>query len=500
MKKDKGKLIGVLAVFLVAAAVLWGTILAQGWGPQLGLDLRGGVSVTLTPAPGQGDIDTEILDQTVGVIRNRVDGLGVAEPEIARQGETILVQLPGLTDQDQALQVIGRTAQLQFRRVLEVFPPGSEEYATVGPACEAVREGPPPAGEEVVLCEGTQDDETGEPIAADQRIKYRLGPVALDGSGVTDANAQADEFGFGFRVALDLDREGGQAFAAVTGELACEPEGSPARQLAIVLDGVVESAPTMNPDVVCGQGIAGGSAIITTGGGQEDARQLALVLRTGALPIQLEFATAQTVSPTLGSASLTAGLQAGLIGLILVALYLMVLYRGIGIVAVLELMMFGVITYGIIIVLGNTYGFTLTLAGIAGIIVSIGIAADSSIIFRERYRDEIKAGRTIRTAAEHAFTKAWRTNLTGNTVSFLAAVVLYVLAVGPVRGFAFTLGLSTLVDTLLFGTFTRSLFLLIANNPTLARARWVGLRAEVVSPTLVEDPATPVEAGTSAKA
>jgi preprotein translocase subunit SecD len=177
-----------------------------------------------------------------------------------------------------------------------------------------------------------------------------------------------------------------------------------------------------------------------------------------------------------------------------------VLYRGIGVAAVLELGMFGVITYGIIIVLGNTYGFTLTLAGIAGIIVSIGIAADSSIIYRERYRDEIKAGRTIRTAADHAFTKAWRTNLTGNTVSFLAAVVLYVLAVGPVRGFAFTLGLSTLVDTLLFGTFTRSIFGLIARNPKLAKARWVGLRGDVVSPVLVDEPAAPATAGTSSKA
>jgi preprotein translocase subunit SecD len=494
--KDKGKLVAVLVAFLVAVAALWGTILGLGWGPQLGLDLRGGVSVTLTPAPGQGDIDQEILDQTVSVIRNRVDALGVAEPEVARQGETILVQLPGVTDQDQAIDVIGRTAQLQFRRVLEIIPPGSPDYDALEVWDPA--QGPPPDGE-VVLFESVTDD-GGMQLPEDQRAKYRVGDIALDGSGVADANASPDEFGFGWRVNLDLDREGGQAFAAITGELACEPVGSPARQLAIVLDGVVESAPDMNPDVVCGQGITGGSAIITTGGGADDARELALVLRTGALPIQLEFATAQTVSPTLGTASLTAGLQAGFLGLLLVALYLLVLYRGIGIAAILELGMFGLLVYGTIIVLGNTWGFTLTLAGIAGIIVSIGIAADSSIIYRERYRDEIKAGRTVRTAADHAFRKAWRTNLTGNTVSFLAAVVLYVLAVGPVRGFAFTLGLSTLIDTLLFGTFTRSMFGLIARNPKLARSRWVGLRADVVSPTLVEEPAEPVPAGTSSGA
>jgi preprotein translocase subunit SecD len=496
--KDKGKLVAVLVVFLIAVGGMWGAILALGWGPQLGLDLRGGVSVTLTPAPGQGEVDTEILDQTVAVIRQRVDALGVAEPEVARQGETILVQLPGVTDQDQAIDVIGRTAQLQFRRVLEVAVAGTPEWEELGAPFDPAQ-GPPPADEEVVL-RGNTRGEDGEPLPAEQQERYRLGTVALDGSGVTDATAAPDQFGLSWQVNLDLDREGANAFAQVTGELACEPEGSPARQLAIVLDGIVESAPTMNPDVVCGQGISGGSAIITTGGGQEDARELALVLRTGALPIQLEFANAQTVSPTLGSASLTAGLQAGFLGLLLVALYLLVLYRGIGIAAILELIMFGVITYGVIIVLGNTWGFTLTLAGIAGIIVSIGIAADSSIIYRERYRDEIKAGRTVRTAADHAFSKAWRTNLTGNTVSFLAAIVLYVLAVGPVRGFAFTLGLSTLIDTILFGTFTRSLFGLIARNPKLARSKWVGLRADVVSPTLVDEPTEPSEpapAGTS---
>jgi preprotein translocase subunit SecD len=201
----------------------------------------------------------------------------------------------------------------------------------------------------------------------------------------------------------------------------------------------------------------------------------------------------QSVSPTLGEASLTAGLQAGFLGLLLVAAYLIALYRGIGVAAILELMMFGVLVYGAIVVLGEVVGFTLTLAGIAGIIVSIGIAADSSIIYRERYRDEIAAGRTIRNAAEVAFRKAWRTNLTGNTVSFLAALVLYVLAVGPVRGFAFTLGMSTLLDTLLFGTFTRSMFGLIARNPKLAKSPLMGLRAEVVSPTLATEPAGTAE-------
>jgi len=478
---SRRNLIVSLIAFFVAVGALWATIFALGWQPQLGLDLRGGVTTTLIPAPGQGDVDEEKLDQTVAVIRQRVDALGVAEPDIARQGDTIQVQLPGVTDQERAEDVIGRTAQLQFRRVLEVIQPGAENYEEVGGNCDQNLEGPPPAGEEVVLCGQPPDlPEDAPEVEADQLVKYRLGPVDVSGEQVEDAAAQIDDTGLSWFVSLEFSREGDRAFQELTGELACEPVGSPTRQLSIVLDGLVESAPEVNPDVQCGQGISGGGII--TVGGEQEARDLAVVLRTGALPIELEFASSQSVSPTLGRDSLVAGLQAGLIGLLLVAAYMIALYRGLGALAVVELILFGVITYGVIIVLGNTVGFTLTLAGIAGIIVSIGIAADSSIIYRERYRDERRSGRTVRSAAEHAFSSAFRTNLTGNTVSLLAAVVLWFLAVGPVRGFAFTLGLSTLIDTLLFATSTRSMFSLVARSPRWANASWVGLRTTMTEP------------------
>ncbi|MDP8970497.1 MAG: protein translocase subunit SecD, partial [Actinomycetota bacterium] len=466
-------------------------------------DLQGGVSITLLPAPGQGQIDQGVLDQTVAIIRQRVDALGVAEPDIARQGETILVQLPGVADREQAVEVIGRTAQLQFRPVLEALPPGapgptegapaippgSPGATDAGPACEALTEAVPPPDQEVVLCERTRAEPTpGAPPEQTQELpkeqwrKLRLGPVALGGADVTDARAQVDpQSGLNWSVALELSDEGAAKFAEITGQLACIPQGAPQRQLAIVLDGVVESAPQMSPEVVCNQGIVGGQAVITTGGSEAEAKQLALVLRTGALPIQLEFAEAKSVSPTLGRSSLQAGLLAGAIGLVLVAVYLILLYRGLGVAALLELAMFGATVYGIIILLGEVAGFALTLAGIAGVIVSIGIAADSSIIYRERYRDELRAGRTVRTAGDHAYRRAFRTNLTGNTVSFMAAAILYFLAVGPVRGFAFTLGLSTLIDTLLFMTFTRSLFGLITRSPKLGRSRVMGLRAGVAA-------------------
>lgn len=488
----------VLGSFLLVVGVLWGVILVNGWAPQLGLDLQGGVSLTLEPAPGQGEIDEAILDQTVEVIRRRVDGLGVAEPDIARQGETVIVQLPGVADQEQAEDVVGQPALLRFRRVLESVAPGQPGYDEL-PDCASIREdvrsGPPPAEDEVVLCQPppAPPGEEAESAPPDEWTKYRLGPVAVDGGSVEDARAVLDQAGIQWGTALDFDADGERAFQQFTAELACE-QGD-LRRLAIVLDGIVESAPPVADEVPCGVGISGGGQISVQT--QEEAEEIALVLRSGALPIQFEFAQSQAVSPTLGSESLRAGLQAGLFGLLLVAGYLMLLYRGIGLAAVGELAMFGVLVLGVVILMGQVIGFTLTLAGIAGIIVSIGIAADSSIIYRERYRDEIRNGRTVRSAAEHAFSRAWRTNLTGNTVSFLAAVVLYMLAIGPVRGFAFTLGLSTLIDTLLFATFTRSLFGLVARNPKLARSPWVGLAANTFStqPKVIDGPKARQQAG-----
>ncbi|MGH8908072.1 MAG: protein translocase subunit SecD [Egibacteraceae bacterium] len=483
--RGKGKLVALLLAVLAVVGALWGTILGLGLEPQLGLDLQGGVSAILSPAPGQGPVDQEVLDQTVANIRQRVDALGVAEPDITRQGDNIQVQLPGIADQQQARAVIGRTAQLQFRPVLESLPPAAldpAEGAGTAPACETSG-GVPPPDQEVVLCL-QPDPEPGQAETAVPReawTRLRLGPAEVVGSDIADAQAIPEQGGFGtWVVQLDLTDEGVGKFQEVTGRLACQPFGSLTRELGIVLDDVVVSDPPVGSGVLCNQGI-GQQAIITVGGGPAEAKSLAAILRAGALPIQLDFSTFQSVSPTLGRSSLRAGLLAGAIGLALVAGYLILLYRGIGLAAVTELGVFGLIVYGTVIVLGHLAGFTLTLAGIAGIIVSIGIAADSSIIYRERYRDEIRAGRTVRTAADTAFSRALRTNLTGNTVSFLGAAVLYWLAIGPVRGFAFTLGLATLVDTLVFATYTRSVFGLISRSPRLAASPLVGLRAGVAA-------------------
>lgn len=481
--------VSLAAALLVVAALA--ASLALGNTPERGLDLAGGVSVIYTPVLQEGeeppaDFD-EVLDQTVEVIRSRIDSLGVAEPEITRQGQEILVQLPGISDGDRVQEIVGRTAKLTFRRVQEVLLPVDAGYDET-PACDAAAPQEP-----------LGDDESGVVCAADPSIvptedeqselgfvKYRVGPAEVQGSSIEEAVALPT--GAQWTVSLDLDREGAEAFERVTAELACvrdglAPDGTPLAaegadpgtgQFAIVLDDRVNSAPGVNQDVACGEGISGGQAQITVGGagatdgGQAEAQDLALVLRTGALPITLVNQDFRTVSPTLGEASLDAGLLAASIGLVLVAMYLIFFYRWLGVVAISALAVFGVLITGVIGLLG-VIGFTLTLAGIAGIVVAIGITADSSILFFERIRDEVRLGKTVRTAVQRAFVSAFRTNLAGNTVTLAAAVVLYFLAVGPVRGFALTLGLATILDIVILWAFTRPVVFLMSTTKLLSR-------------------------------
>jgi len=460
----------VISLVVVGIAVWMGV---TGSRPRLGLDLRGGVSVTLTPVvqPGQS-LDSAVLDETIEVIRRRVDSLGVSEPEISRQGNDVLVQLPGLQDRDRALEIIGDTAKLTFRPVTDIVASSEERYASTGPDCASEDVLETLADDEPgILCGQLADDAAPE----DLPLKYGVGPAVVTGDAIDEALSRPESAGQGavtgnWEVQVTFDSEGAVAFAAITGQLACERDQGGAGLLAIVLDRTVHSAPSMDPQVTCGTGIADGTAIITVGGEKQASDDLALVLRTGALPITLEPSTATTVSPTLGAASLRAGLLAGAIGLALVMVWLIYFYRLLGLIAMAGLVVFAALVVGTITLLGRA-GFTLTLAGIAGIIVSIGVAADSSIIYFERIKDELATGRTMRTSVQRAFSQSWRTNVTGNTVTFAAAFVLYFLAVGPVRGFAFTLGLATLVDLLVLGVFTRPIVILLGTRGTLTPRR-----------------------------
>ncbi len=455
-------LVSLLIVGSLAASLALGTT------PRLGLDLEGGVSVIYSPVLQEGEEEPddfeEVLDETVEVIRNRVDALGVAEPEITRQGSEILVQLPGIDDEDRVQEIIGRTAQLTFRRVEEVIPPGSEAYDEA-PTCDEAQESLT-ADEGSVLCQ--RADQAVDPA---NPTKYRVGPAEIAGSSIEQAFATIGQGGY--VVSLELDGEGAGTFEEITSDLACERDQGQPGLFAIVLDGEVYSAPAMNPSVLCGIGITGGQASISVGqgqadGGEQEAVDLSLVLRSGALPITLVSQDFRTVSPTLGAQSLEAGLTAAAIGLALVAVWLIGFYRWLGVVAISALAVFGVVITGLIGLAGG-FGFTLTLAGIAGIVVSIGITADSSILFFERIRDEVRLGKTVRTSVKRAFDSAFRTNLAGNTVTLAAAVVLYFLAVGPVRGFALTLGIATILDIGILWAFTRPTVFLLANTRLIRR-------------------------------
>lgn len=471
----------LIASLLVTLVVVGGTLayLLTGARPQLGLDLRGGISAVLTPVlePGE-ELDDEVLDETIAVIRQRVDSLGVAEPEISRQGDDVLIQLPGLQDEDRAREVIGRTAKLTFRLVEAILQPGTAEYEAAA-AC-AVEAADLADSESGVLCGPVEEgvlarDENGLPVTDEQGLpvveplKYQLGEAVLTGADVATALPVFGQGGWGTE--LELAGDAAQTFAQITGELACQRDAGQLDNFAIVLDGVVESAPGMNPSIQCNVGITGGTAFIASGGTdqeiqQQEASDLAIVLKTGALPITLEPSTFERVSPTLGAESLRSGLIAGAVGLVIVAVYLIGFYRWLGVIAIGALLVFGVLIVGLITALGNV-GFTLTLAGIAGVIVSIGIAADSSIIYFERLRDEVSSGRTMRTSVQRAFGHAFRTNLTGNTVTIAAAIILYFLAVGPVRGFALTLGVSTALDLVILYVYTRAAVQLLGQGKRL---------------------------------
>jgi preprotein translocase subunit SecD len=488
-----GRVLLVLLVFVIAL-VSWAFRPGQTHVPRLGLDLQGGTQVILAPQPieaGQ-EITEEILQETVGIVRQRVNGIGVAEADIAVQGSgsnaVIVVSVPGVT-QDRIVDLVGQTALLNFRPVQQILAPEPTDPAgqpLTTPAPPATDEqGQPVEGAQIVQAPqpdeaftaaalaldctkpenqsgGTPDDPTQYLATCDRSgaAKYILEPAFIRGTNINTAAAQLPQQGAGgWLVTLDFDSEGAGQLAEVSQRLsALQP---PQNQFAIVLDGVVFSAPSFREPIL------GGSAQITGTFTAQQAQDLAQVLKFGALPVKLEVQAVESVSPTLGSDQLRAGIIAGLLGLALVALYLIAYYRMLGVIAVLSLMLAALITYASFVVMGRSIGFTLTLAGIAGAIVSIGITADSFIVYFERLRDEIRDGKSLRQAADAGWLRARRTLLAADFVSILAAVVLYWLSVGNVRGFAFALGLTTVVDVIVAFLFTRPLVAI------LCRSKWM---------------------------
>ena len=502
-----------LIPLLVVLAIAWGGVaaaLAFGITPVLGLDLKGGTSVTLRAPDGT---DPEVLEKAVEVMQRRIESFGsVQEPEIQISGDyNVIVQLPGVTDRERALDAIGQTGELSFRPVLEssflVSPllipevtlptttttvagdtttttAGDETTTTTEPAPTTTTTLPPGVDPETGLT--IEDDPTREawlPQYADDGTVlqvYHVGPSQLSGADLDSALA-----GFAggtssiaqWQVQLDLSNDGADKFQELTKQAASYPIGDVRRQIAIVLDGEVVSAPQVNDDVDPNVGIAGGSAVITMGTGenqQQEAQDLAVVLRYGSLPVSFERDQVQNVSATLGADSLNAGLVAGAGGLILVALAVVLYYRSLGLVTVIGLSVFGSLLLLVIGLLSRYIGTTLTLAGVTGIIVSIGITADSYIVFFERIKEEIRAKRSLNAAIEEGFARAFHTIVTADTVSLLAAILLWLLAVGPVKGFALTLGIATILDIIVAYYFTKNAVWIIGRT-RLGHGGWFSI-------------------------
>jgi preprotein translocase subunit SecD len=437
---------------------------------KLGLDLQGGTSVTLQPrieAGANGSVTSESIDQAVAIIRQRVNSLGVAESEVAAQGtganRQIVISVPGETGR-RIVDLVGQTAELRFRPVLVE---GAANATSVSTDPASLPAGVTPelsaqfASLDCTLPQNRQGasggNETQAVVSCDRAgiAKYILAPAEVLGKQVTQATSLIDPQGAsGWYVTLDFDGEGTSKFGAMTSRLTSLP--APQNQAAIVLDGLVYSAPRIN------EAINTGTAQITGNFSQADAQDLANVLKYGALPLAFDRGEVQQVSPTLGAEQLRGGLIAGILGLLLVFIYSIAYYRGLGVVSVSSLLVATIMTLLSFLLLGEWIGFTLTLAGIAGAIVAIGITADSFIVYFERVRDEIREGKSIKSAVETGWIRARRTVVVADIVSMIAAVMLYFFAVGGVRGFAFTLGLTTIIDLIVVFFFTKPLVTYLA--------------------------------------
>lgn len=494
----------LLVFFLVLVGLgVWAFSGGDAKTPRLGLDLRGGTQIILAPKSASGDVTAEQIAQSVSIIRQRVDGFGVAEAEVTTQGSgnsaKIIVTLPGTTDRA-VVDELKSTAKLTFRQVV-TYDYGTQ--AAAASASPSPSSSPSPTStidpatliapvqatalddafyakfqaldcDKSKIANGAMDDEKQYLITCDQDgiYKYVLGPAALSGTDVDSAVAGLPQQGAGgWQVDLTMTSDGAKKFADVTTQLAAQQ--APQNQFGIVLDGQVVSAPAVN------EAILGGSATISGSFTVEEAKALAQVLKYGALPVTLDVDEVSQISPTLGNDQLHAGLLAGGFGLLLVIIYLLVYYRALGSVAVASLALAAGALYLIVVVLGHEIKFTMTLAGIAGAIVAIGITADSFVIFFERIRDELREGKRLKSAVELGWERARRTILAADFVSLLAAVVLYYLSVGSVRGFAFTLGLTTVIDIVVAFYFTRPLVV------KFAATKWMNAGSALtgVSPT-----------------
>lgn len=491
-----------LTLIVVALTTLnWVSVTWQqgSWAPKLALDLEGGTQVVLEAklAEGQAAPSADQMAQAVSIIRQRVDAAGVSEAEITTQGgRNVVVSVPGeMTDETR--RRIESSAKLEFRPVLLSTEAAnvqalSPEDLGVDPDNPEPEPEPTDASDKsqitserliefagfdcaVELNKSAQIADPNKPLVTcntDGTEKYLLGPVEIEGSSIRDASSGMGTNSQGVAtgqwvVNLEFDATGTKQFREVTSRLngyLTQPDPETGQvdvnrgRFAVTMDNRVITAPTSEAVITDGKSQISGSFT------EASAKELADQLKFGALPFSFETKSSQTISATLGSWQLQAGLIAGAIGLTLVVVYSLVQYRALGFVTVASLALLAVLTYLVVTLLSSQEGYRLSLAGVAGLIVAIGITADSFIVYFERIKDELREGRTLAAAVEHGWSRAIRTILASDAVNFLVAGVLFVVAVGNVRGFAITLGITTLIDLLVVSLFTHPLMQLLAST------------------------------------
>jgi preprotein translocase subunit SecD len=469
----------------VLAVLIGAVFLIVNNPPKLGLDLRGGAQLTLqaktNPEQGINEITPRIMETAKFVVEQRINGLGVSEATILLSGNNqLVVQLPGVNDPAQAERVLGTTAQLDFRKQKR----GTESELRVRlqlQQAEAIQL-------EVVKNSGDQKaiaDSEEQYKKSIEGLKDIFERTGLTGNMLKDAVASPTGNGpDSWQVALTFDEKGGDLFAKTTGEI-----GGTGRALGIFLDDKLISSPSVGPEFQ-GKGITGGRAVITGNFTLDTANELALQLRAGALPVPVEIVENRTVGATLGADSILSSIYAGAAGLVLVLVFMVLYYRILGVVADIALISYAIITFSLF----GLLGVVLTLPGIAGFILSIGMAVDANVLIFERTKEELKAGRTLYKSVEAGFYRAWSSILDSNITTLIACGALFWLGSGFVKGFAVTLGVGVLTSMFTAITLSRSLMLAMISNPNFRKPAYYGVKSFGKISTAAESEEEPVSA------
>jgi preprotein translocase subunit SecD len=481
----------MLIVFFLLMIVVYGLVFFTGSGkatPKLGIDLQGGTRVTLTARTPDGSAPSrDQLDKAKQIIEQRVNGLGVSGSEVIIDGDNLVITVPG--DDGKQARTLGQTALLYVRPVATAQPATLQPNAPPAPEgqtpeqaiaeAKKFRQAPKDANVDALTAYMAQmncDPSSPDPLqgnddpdqylvtcSEDGTQVYLLEPQIIKGSDIAEAEAGTTQGAGAWIVRLDYKNGARDFWSSYTAQ-------NIGKATAFTLDSKVVSAPQIN-------GAINGTTEVSGDFSQTEAKDLANVLKYGSLPLSFKASDAQTVSATLGWTSLKAGLIAGLIGLIAVFVYALAYYRMLGILTVLSLTLSGIMVYGIMVLLGRYISFTLDLAGIAGLIIGIGMTADSFVVYFERIKDEMREGRSFRSAVPRGWARAKRTVWSGNAVSLISAGVLYFLAVGDVKGFAFTLGLTTILDVAVVFLVTHPLVVYASRSTFLSKPSVNGLGA-----------------------